>query len=272
MRSDKSITVNYANLAPAFIKFQEQYKNLCQNITVASRHKTLQSFKKANSFFFEYKTYVQNKQLNEYMVSYFDKLKNELLNDTEFVKLCNTYNKNINEGIRFNQKYYYYLIQILKIVGSFGDELSKTFMPNKTDREKQIKYWNNNAFFEQFTIYKSKVADELSDFDIRRFKKSFTFFLGFYYAYYLFVDEQSRKLCENIFSNVLNIVLNEDNLKLIVSDYNQLVQSKKDELKTLDLLIHNALNNVFARINYSYSEYNVMPRINKKINIDKTSI
>lgn len=272
MREDSSITVNYANLTYAFMKFQEQYKNVCQKISEEKRKNIYQSLKKVNSFFFEYKTYVKSKELRDYFDKYLLSLKNELYNDTQFSKLCSIVNKNSTEGIIFNQKYYYYVIKILKVVGVFGDELSRTFMPNKTDREKLFKYWNNNSFFEQFTYYKSNTADIIANFNIHEFKQSFSYILGFYFAYYLFIDERSRYLCENVFSNILNIILNKNVLNLIIIDKKLLGNEKRELLKNIDYDIHNGLNNIFFRCNYSYSLYGIMPRMETKVLIDKTTI
>ena len=159
----------------------------------------------------------------------------------------------------------------MKIIGVFGDELSKTFMPNKTDREKLFRYWNNNSFFEQFTLYKSLAAEKISSFSIKEFKDGFSFFIGFYFAYYLFIDEKSRYLCENIFSNILNIVLDKEILNLIIT-VNSLSGVRLRLFKKIDYDIHNGLNNIFFRCNYSYSLYGIMPRMEEKILIDRTAI
>ena len=272
MRSDSSITVNYSNLTYAFIKFQEQYKNLCQNISEADKNKINASLKRANTFVWEYLPFIRSSEFRSYLLGELDKIKAELYSDTEFNKLCVTANKNINQGIDFNQRYYYYLVKILKTIRLFGDELSKTFMPNKTDSEKLFKYWNNNSFFEQFTTYKSNTAEKLASFTIKDFKDGFAYFMGFYFAYYLFIDEKSRVLCERVFSNILNIVLDRNILIITVSPYSNLSSEKKELLKQIDYEIHNGINNIFFRCNYSYSLYGVMPRMEDKVLIDRTAI
>lgn len=272
MKHDSSITVNFANLNYAFMKFSEQYRNLCQNISTEKRRHLTKSFKKANSFIFEYLSFVERKELREEFLSSLNKLKEELFNDTEYTHLCSIRKKSMTESISFNQKYYGYIVRVLKLVGLFGDELSKTFMPNTSDREKLFKYSNNNSFFENFTQYKSHAAEHLSNFNIRDFKDSFSYFLGFYFAYYLFIDERSRFLCEKIFSNLLNIYLNRTVLKLVFKNPNELSIDNKEELKEIDFKLHEGLNYNFFRCNYSYSSYNILPRIEKKLLVDRTAI
>lgn len=271
MKADSSVTVNYANLSYAFMKFQEQYKTLCQEISEEKKTKLLKSFKKANSFMFEYLAFIKSKEYRDYISNHLNKIYKELYFDEEYSKLCKTSNKSPSELILFNQKYFYYLIKIFKLIGNYGDELSKTFMPNKTDREKLFKYWNNNSFFEQFTFYKSNASTEIANFELLDFKKSVSYFLGFYFAYYLFIDERSRFLSEKIFSNILNIYLNRDIQNLILYK-RELSNEKKELLKKIDYTIHNGLNNIFFRCNYSYSSYGVMPRMEQKTLIDETSM
>ena len=158
------------------------------------------------------------------------------------------------------------------MIGLFGDELSKTFMPNTTDRVNLFRYSNNNSFFEQFTTYKSHTADKISSFSMREFKEGFAYFLGFYFAYYLFIDEKSRFLCEKIFTNVLNIVLTREVLNLIVKRSIDLTKENKKTLRDLDFKLHGGLNNIFFRCNYSYSSYNILPRVEQKLLLDRTAI
>jgi hypothetical protein len=271
MKADSSVTVNYANLAYAFMKFQEQYKTICQEISQAKRTALIQSFKKANSFVFEYLAFIKSKEFRDYLITYLEKLHKEIYDDIEYEKVSHRRNKTPTEIITLNQKYFYYLIKIFKLIGTYGDELSKTFMPNKTDREKLFKYWNNNAFFEQFTFYKASVSAAIANFDLRNFKDGFSYFLGFYFAYYLFIDEESRHLSEKIFSNILNIYLNRE-IQTIILYPKDLSAEKKELLKDIDYNIHKGLNNIFFRCNYSYSRYGVLPRMEQKTLIDETSM
>jgi len=272
MERDQIGVVKFTNQIYAFIKFQEQYKNLCQEISEEKRSNLMKCLKKISSFFSEYKYYVRSKEIRDIFTKHINNIKLELYDDEIYSKLCVTPSKNINESIVFNQKYYYYLIKILKITGSFGDELSSTFMPNKSDRVKYFKYFNGNSFFEQFTYYKSATAGKIADFNIRSFKNCFSYFLGFYFAYYLFVDEKSRYICENVFSDILSLYLNKEILKLIFEQPNILNPSKKLLIKEIDFDIHKGINSVFFRCNYSYSLYGIMPKKQNKVLIDRTTI
>lgn len=272
MEDKSSVTVNFANLSYAFMKFQEQYKNLCQNISEEKINNIGGNIKRLRSFIFEYLVFVKSSELREEFIKYLNNLNEELSEDKEYSRLVALPDKTKNQQIIYLQKYYSYLIKIFKLIGNFGDELSKTFMPNKSDREKLFKYWNNNSFFEQFTYYKSNTSDKLASFSLNNFRDNFSYFLGFYFAYYLFIDEKSRFLCEKVFSNILNIVLNGEILKIMVSNYGDLSNEKKKLVKEIDFDLHNALSNIFFRCNYSYSQYGILPRMEQKILIDRRTI
>ena len=272
MKYDKSVTIGFANLNPIFMKFQEQHKNICQRIAENKRSEIVKSFKIVSSFYFEYRTYVISSELRIELDKYINKLKNELYEDDIYAKLCQTKKKSPSEKIEYNRLYYKYLIKILKMIGMLVDEFSKTIMPNKTDRSKLIGYSNNNAFFDQFTYYKSLTANILSNFKMNNFKECFSYLICFYFAYYLFIDEKSRHLCEDTFSKILSLYLSKEILKLVVFDYNKLGEESKKQFREMDFIIHDALNHIFYRCNYSYSEYNIMPKIQKRILIDRTAI
>lgn len=269
---ENDIQVDFANLNYAFMKFQEQYKTLCQEVSNIEEYNLVKAIKKTKGFIYEYLSYVENIKLQDKIIDLLDKLTLDLINDKIYNKFKKINNRLLKETIYFNKRYYFYLIKLFNIIGLFGDELSNTFMPNKSDRQKLFKYRNNNSFFEQFTNYKSNSSKELSDFNILKFKRTFNSFMGFYFAYYLFVDENSRNICNNTFSNILNIYLDEDIVKLIKQDYNNLTQDNKNKLKEYDSLFYSSLITIFYRLNYSYSTYGVMPKMNKFTNIDRTTI
>ena len=272
MESKSSVTVNFANHSYTFMKFQEQYKNLCQSISENKKKDMTMSIKRLRSFMFEYLPFNKSREMRERFTRNLNKLSEDIEDDKEYLKLSHLQIKTTDQQIQYNQKYYQYLVRTFRVVGAFGDELSKTFMPNMSDREKHFRYSNNNSFFEQFTYYKSLTSEKLAEFSLRKFNDTFAYFLGFYFAYYLFIDEKSRYLCEGIFRNILNIVLNRDVTRLMLQPYDELTTEKLSKTRDLDFNLHDGLNHIFFRCNYSYSEYGIMPKIEEKVNIDTTGI
>ena len=86
---DKGVgVVKFTNLIYSFIKFQDQYKNLCQKISEEKRRNVGRCLKKVSSFYSEYKYYVRSKELRDIYSKRLDSIKEELYNDKEYLKLC----------------------------------------------------------------------------------------------------------------------------------------------------------------------------------------
>lgn len=263
--------VVFANLNYAFMQFQVQYKTLCQEISENHKKNIYKSFKLAKSFIYEYLNYVKEDNIKNQILKEINRINNKLMNDTTYSKLSKD-KTSVDNIILFNQTYYYYLIDIFKLLGIFGDELTSTFMPHRTDRQKLFKYRNDNPFFEQFIPYKSMLSQRLGVFSIFEFKHSFDFMLGFYYAYYSFIDESSRLLIEKVYSDLLSIVLSDKVLSMIIKGFSSLDKADKVYIRKIDNIIHDSLLNIFNKANYSYSLFGIMPTIEDKITIDRTTI
>lgn len=270
--STSNIGVDFANHNYAFTSFQTRYRTLCQEISLLERRKISQVLKKVKSFIMEYLVYVVTKDVKHTFIDSLNEIRMELERDIEFNRLCTIRDKSNTQEIYFNQRFYYYFVRLCRILGLFGDELSSSLNANRTDRKKVVKYSTNQPFFEQFTYYKGEASLKLSDFNIRSFKDSFCHFIGFYFAYYLFIDDSTRFSCEKVFSQILSIYLNENILKLCLEVPNSINNDKRTLLSNIDFELHNALTNIFFRVNKSYSEYGIMPRVEEPIYIDTTGI
>lgn len=272
MENKHNYKVAFANHSYSFYRFQDQYKGSCEKISNGDMFKVLDSLKIAMALFSEYSIYISNKLLKDEFKEYLENLKEKIVEDKEYEKLKKIPNKTISERIIYYRVYYSYIIKILKFIGNFGDELTKSFFPNKTDRRKILTYSQDNPFFEAFTIYKATISLKLCNFDIRSFRDTFTPFMGFYYAYYLYVDEKSRVICEQSFSNILNIYLNQEVLKLVFEDIKILSSDKRVLLKDYDIKLNSALNSIFFRMNYSYSNYGIIPKKREVVLYDRTTL
>lgn len=270
--SSSNITIDFANHNYIFDMFQTQYRKLCEEISQEKRRNVGQVLKKVKSFIMEYFTYIVNKEVKATFLDSINDLRKELLEDKEFSKLCLIKDKSISQEMYFNERYYYYFIRICRVLGLYGDELSGSLNVNRTDRKKLLKYTNNHAFFEQFAIYKSNCSIAIADFSINKFKDSFCYFIGFYFAYYLFIDDTSRFICEKVFSGILSVYLSQEILKNSLKKKSELSDTMRNELENIDFELHNSLTNIFFRVNHSYSEYGLMPRVQTPIYIDTTGI
>jgi len=276
MTRNKGMEVVFANHNFVYRKFQERLKNLCKKISTndQSSFATLNNNNLAitEPLIFEHLNNIDSLMMKVRVKTLLKTLRTKINKDTEYFKLCGIKNKTSKEMISYNQKYYLYLIELFEIIGIFGDMLSQTFMPRKGDRQKLLRFVNDLAFFENFSEYKAKASDKISEFSIYNFKESFGFFLGFYYAYYLFIDDRSRLLCENVLTNILNIVLNKKVLSLAIENFELLSTKNQMFIRETNNQLRLALNGVFYRCNCSYSDFGILPKKYEKVLIDRTSI
>lgn len=285
MAENKAIgVVNFANLNHEFTMFHQKHKDLCQSISGmeskqdqdlrVDNKNIIDKLKHTKANIIEYFVYT-SRDFQKKVKKDMNDLMEELLDDTDYEKLRivpKGSRRNPNQNIIFYQKYYKYIIKLFSIIGFYGDEMTTTFMPRKSDRQKMLKYSNQGEFYSQFTRYKYSVSGELGKFNIYNCHKTIIYLIGFYFAYYLFIEPESRKLCEGVFSNILSIVTDGSVLTALATGKDTITKGQRALMRDLDLRLQDGLLAIFARMTYSYSEFGVMPKIDRKILIDKTTI
>lgn len=268
----QDIGIDFVNLNYEFNEFQQQYLRICKELTnfsIKEMTKIKSNFvKKINPFIYAYLPYIGS-----------DELKKEFLTKIENIKYIKKYNekilkqnKTVNDKIEIYDLYFKIIKYIFEIIGNFSDELTITFMPGKSDRTKELPYSNNNPFFDYFTKYKSAITKDLEEFDIRNWSKHISMLIGFYYAYYPYIDVQSRILINDLFDDIINFLLIENVFSLIRKENYNLNKKDKLEIKMIDEQIQRSLNCIFCRCNTSFSQFGVMPQIKKKKYFDTTLI
>lgn len=270
------VQVDFANFNYTYGEFQQQYKEKCEKISRMPRKSfsliTDNPIKIITALFFEYLVYIKSEDVKEYITSSILELEEKTSTDEEYRKLSKKKNMTALELSKYNKIYFKYIIELYTIVGSYSDELTTTFMPNKSDRKKILKYTNTNEFFQQFTQYKSNTSKAIAEFSIFKFRDKFTYFLGFYFAYYLFIDSQTRVYCEEVIEKIINIYTDEDISKILIDGYSNISNDKKNQIRDIDRIFHKSIISIFLKCNISYSNYGVIPKLVDKITFDDTLI
>lgn len=262
--------VSFSNANYEFMMFQQQHKTTCENISKQEPHQLKEAIQSLSGIIFQYLHYISNHTIRKKLMQDVQKLREDLSKDIEFQKwLVQDTPSNTTKSL-INKRFYEYQVKIFTIVGMYSDELTTTFMPNLQQRVKLFRFWNANSFYEQFCFYKGNVAGILASFTIEKHRLYITSLLGFYFAYYSYIDTTSRVKCEEVFSDILSLITSEDTIRLLHSE--DKTNSKQTQIRELDMLIHNALLNIFYRCNYSYSEFNIIPKVEKRTAIDNTTI
>ncbi|MFW6312154.1 MAG: hypothetical protein ACOC1K_07965, partial [Nanoarchaeota archaeon] len=209
-----NIGVDFANFNYEFMKFQKKYKLLCQDIAKLPKDNFIKvknnSIKMASSFIHEYLFYVESDLVRQQIIRDLNKLEIQIEKNEDYKRLCDNKIKTDLQEIKFQETYFNTIIRLYNIIGVVADELSSSFMPNKSNREKLLSYMNSNSFFEEFSNYKGEISEIIANFNIKEFDNILSQLLGFYFGYYLFIDVKSRNEIEKVFSSILSIYLNHE--------------------------------------------------------------
>ncbi len=268
----RDVEIDFVNLNYEFNEFQQQYIRICKdltNIKFKDMVKIKSNFlKKINPFIYPYLNYVSSDEVKK---QFLEKIEN-IKYIKKYSKLLSKQNITINDKLNIYDLYFKIIKYIFKIIGDFADELTISFMPGKSDRKKMLPYSNNNPFFDYFTKYKSSITRDLEEFDVRNWNKHISKLMGFYYAYYPYIDVGSRIEIEDLFQDIINLLLIENIFKVIKKETSNLNSNEKILIKEIDEQVHRSLNIIFSRCTLSFSQFGVMPKIRKKKYFDTTLI
>ena len=271
MQQHQTVGLTFANYNYAFTSFYEQYKNLCLKISENTQLKDIKQVRKIiMTFVYENEYTIDDKEKRKNYRERLLKLKNKSDNDPDLRKALVKDLDYTTNKIQYKHKYYEYFLDYLLILGDFVSELTTTYMPNTNLQRKLLKFTNNQMFFEKFTHHKEKVLEALSDFDIKTFTESFNKLVTFYFAYSLFVNEQDKLILKEMFSCILTYYLSEENLQIISKD--EPTNEQMVRISKMEAGFHRALLFCLSLMNQSFSNYDVLPKLQNKVYIDKTLI
>lgn len=267
---DKNVSVTFTNYNYAINTFYENYKDQCISLSKKTNILDLPDIGKIiSTFIYEYDYSIMDQnQRNKYRQE-LGSIKEEINQDDDMKRILNRDQEIIKTRIEHNEKYYKYYLRYLELLGTFISELTNSYMPNTNIQKKLIRFSNNQAFFQKFTEHKKEVLNSLSEYSLRNFKSAYNTLITFYYSYILFVNMDTRSALDNLFSLILSAYLNKQTQYLIS---NELTQSQYEKYKLIEVRIHNSLLYCNSRMNESFSNYDVLPKLEKKVYVDRSLI
>jgi len=265
------IKLTFTNYNYAFTDFYENYKDTCLKLSDKTSIDQLVEIRKLiATFIFEYDYTLSDNVKREAYRKSLKELSIQLTEDEELKKIQNRDFSIAKNKIEYHHRYYYYFLLYLELFGRFISELTETFMPNTNIQKKHLRFSNNQIFFEKFINHKKIVLESLSEFSIMNFANCYNKMITFYYAYSLFINTADRIVIDKLFSLVISFYLEKKNLNLLLTD--NLSNSQINELTGNSLVINEALLYINSMMNASFSSYDVLPKIQKKVYADRTLI
>lgn len=271
MYQSQTVGLTFANYNYAFNSFYEQYKKLCIEISEKTELKDLVQIRKViATFVYEHEYAIDELEKRSKFQNQLANLKALADNDSDLKSALTKDLDYTTNKIQYRRKYYEYFLQYLLILGDFVSELTSTFMPNTNLQRKLLRFANNQVFFEKFTQHKEKVVESLADFDIRRFTDSYNKLVTFYFAFSLFINEHDKTILSRMFSYILSYYLSKDTLQLIAKDDPSIEQAVM--ISKLEAGLHKSLLFCLSIMNQSFSNYDVLPKLQNKVYVDRTLI
>lgn len=270
-KQDRPVSLTFVNHNYTFGTFYNNYKQQCLAIAEKTHIQELDQIRKIiSTFIYDNDWTIRDKAQRNYYRERLSKINLRFREDHEARKILTKDFQIVKHRLAHHYKYYEYFLAYLHLLGDFAKELTATFMPHTNIQKKLLKYSNNQYFFDKFMEHKKIVLDSLSSFNLFEFSKTYNNLITFYYAYSLYINNQDRLQIEQLFSLILSIFLNQSNLSLLDNDSlnpNQLTIARDTEA-----LLHNGLLFVNSKMNSSFSDYDVLPKLQSKVYVDKTLI
>lgn len=267
----KDIKLTFSNYNYAFGDFYENYKETC--LKISDKNNILDLFeirKLISTFIFEYDYTIEDLVKKESYRQKLNELSKKLMDDEDIKRVANKDFSIVSNRIEYQNIYYHYFLLYLDLFGNFISELTQTFMPNTNIQKKYFKFSNNMLFFEKFTQHKKIVLESLSEFKLDNFSNCYNKLITFYYAYSLFINTPDRVIIDKIFSLIISFYLNKKNLNLLMND--NISQMQLSQINENSIIINEALLYINSIMNSSFSNYDVLPKIQKKVYNDRTLI
>lgn len=198
------------------------------------------------------------------------KINNDIINDYEIQKIIKYDENKINVALEYTQKYYEYYTRLASLFGLFLEGLNQTLMPNTTASNKKVRYSNNNHFFITYPQVKQDISENLSSFRIDYFTRTVNGIIIFYYAYRSYVTKNERENIEFILNGLVEFVTDKDFLRLVGKEFK--TTKDKEVLDILQMRLYKIIIKVYGLLNEEHSIYDLNPKIEKRVYIDKTGM
>lgn len=248
------------------------YKNEQKEIDIDATN-----FKKGirvlKSFVVNYIHYIDELMLRRTFVDTLENIEKDFDKDIEYKKLLMFRENSPKYEIQLQKKYFEYLLRCFKLVSEFLNSLQSSLMPNKKDIVKKVSYASYDRMFINLSNYRGAVSDYISNYEFKNCLNVFKKLLGYHFTYRLYIDSIELKPIDWLIDNVKEIIYSEEFLRLYdkyIDD--NLVSTDKETLYELDSYLYVAINKIYELTNQSLSYMDVLPKINRKYNIDKTGI
>lgn len=281
--------VKFKNHLSEFQRFYTNHKSFCDEITgirprsiredneVKEFYITKENFifaiRKLSAFVIDNLHYIKSIADVRKMQQDVKNLELRFLSDREYNVLSKK-QRTATEEVILTQKYLTYIMEIFDIGNRLVNLLQSSIMIATSTTAKNIEYYNEISFFDELSRYRTEICDSLSNYRFSDTLLQLKKIIGYHYTYKILLDQNEQDFIENLLKMLIGEILKPDVVKLMqkVAERHTLNNDEQKNMVYLHTNIKEALEKIYYITNKNLSERKILPKIQRKVHIDKTLI
>lgn len=285
--------VTFKNHIAEFQRFYSNHKSFCDEVAgiktrtifdnnehkefLIGKENFIFAIRKLMSFVIDNLHYVKNiSDMRKIEQDCYD-IEEEFLNDKDYQRLSNKIiSKTINpsEDIILTKKYLRYVVRVYELGNRLVNLLQSSLMIATSRVSKDVEYHNESSFFDELGRYRTEISDSISNYRFSDTLLQLKKMLGYYYTYKILLKREEQEFTEKILTMLIDEILQEDVIKLIqkVAEQKNLRNDERDKMLNFHSDIKRVLFKIYYITNKNLSERKILPKIVRKVHIDKTLI
>ena len=281
--------VTFKNHLSEFQRFYSNHKSFCDEVTgikpraiiennerkefYVTKENFIFAIRKLSSFVIDNLHYIKNLEDRRKIEKDCSDLESEFQNNEEYQKLV-LKQRNTEEDIRLTEMYLVYIVKIYEVGNRLVNLLQNSIMIATSRVSKDIEYHNETSFFDELSRYRTEISDSISNYRFSDTLLQLKKILGYHYTYKILIKTEEQQFTERILQLLIKEILQKDTLKLIkkVAEGNYLRKEENEKMIYLHTNIKKVLLKVYYITNKNLSDRKILPKILRKIHIDKTLI
>jgi len=282
--------VKFANHIFEFVRFYDRHRLFCDEISGMKERLLIENgketkfrisatnfhfgIKKLGSFVLDNLHYINDSNDKESIEKSINELENSFLNDTEYLNLSRIDRRDNDQEYLFQNYYFKYLLDCFTLSNRLSTLLQSSLMIGTKDINKKIMYHNDKAFFENLSRYRDEMSDDLANFKISNLLSHTKKVIGYYYSYKILISLNDANTIDLIIKSFTDYVLSKPIINIIieVKRSSRFSTDELDDIQKETFKLKYVLGKIYYMVNKSLSEKNVLPKIQQRILVDRTTI
>lgn len=281
--------VKFKNHLSEFQRFYSNHKSFCDEVTgikprsiiednqrkefYITKENFIFAIRKLMAFVIDNLHYVKSVADIRALESSCYVIEDDFLNDAEYQRLAKK-TRTPSEDIILTKKYLEYIVRIYEIGNRLVNLLQSSIMIATSRVSKDIEYHNETNFFDELSRYRTEISDSISNYRFSDTLLQLKKILGYHYTYKILIAQKEQEFTENILQMLIKEILRERNIRLIqkVAERQHLRDEEYLEMNKTHTQIKRVLLKIYYITNKNLSDRKILPKILRKVHVDKTLI